>query len=64
MSEVVYVSKIRIEGKKGPLRISYLPSQPVIFSVHGAIAKHYTVDPVKIGESHCTRPSNSLRLVR
>jgi hypothetical protein len=54
MSEVVYVSKIRIERKIGPLRIAHLPgeSQPVIFSVHGAIAKHYKVDPVKIGESH------------
>jgi hypothetical protein len=54
MSEVVYVSKIRIERKKGALRIAYLPgeSQPVSFSVHGAIAKHYRVDPAKIGESH------------
>src|ERR1700730_1721389 len=54
MSEVVYVSKIRIERKDGPLRIAHLPgeSQPVIFSVHGAIAKHYKVDPAKIGESH------------
>jgi hypothetical protein len=54
MSDVVYVSKIRIEREKGPLRIAYLPgeSQPVIFSVHGAIAKHYKVDPTKIGESH------------
>jgi hypothetical protein len=54
MSEVVYVSKIRIERRKGPLRIAYLPgeSQPVLFSVHGAIAKHYKVDPANIGESH------------
>jgi hypothetical protein len=43
MSDVVYVSKSRIERRQGPLRIAYLPgeSQPVIFSVHGAIAKHY-----------------------
>ena len=43
MSEVVYVSKIKIERKSGPLRIAHLPgeSQPVTFSVHGAIAKHY-----------------------
>jgi hypothetical protein len=54
MSEVVYVSKIKIERKEGPLRIARLPgeSQPVIFSVHGAIAEHYKVDPAKIGESH------------
>jgi hypothetical protein len=56
MSEVVYVSKIKIERKSGPLRIAYLPgeSQPVTFSVHGAIAKHYKVDPAKIGESHAS----------
>ena len=54
MSEVVYVSKVKIERKAGPLRVAHLPgeSQPVIFSVHGAIAKHYKVDPAKIGESH------------
>jgi hypothetical protein len=54
MSEVVYVSKSKIERKIGPLRIAHLPGepQPVLFSVHGAIAKHYKVDPAKIGESH------------
>jgi hypothetical protein len=54
MSDVVYVSKIKIERKKGPLRIAYLPgeAQPVVFSVHGGIAKHYKVDPAKLGESH------------
>ena len=38
MAEVVYVSKVRIERKIGPLRIAYLPgeSQTVKFSVHGA----------------------------
>ena len=56
MSDVVYVSKVRIERKIGPLRIAYLPgqSQPVIFSVHGAIAQHYKVDPSKLTESHAT----------
>ena len=54
MSEVVYVSKARIERKAGPLRIAHLPGepQPVVFSVHGAIAKHYRVDPAKLTESH------------
>jgi len=54
MSEPVYISNVHIERKKGPLRIARLPgeSQPVIFSVHGAIAKHYKVDPAKLGESH------------
>ena len=54
MSDVVYVSNIRVERKIGPLRIAYLPgeSQPVVFSVHGAIAQHYKVDPSKLTESH------------
>ena len=54
MSEVIYISKIRIERKNGPLRIAHLPgeSQPVLFSVHGAIAQHYKVDPAKLTESH------------
>jgi hypothetical protein len=54
MAEVVYVSNIKIERKNGPLRVAHLPGepQPVIFSVHGGIAKHYKVDPSKIGESH------------
>jgi hypothetical protein len=54
MSEVVYVSNIKIERKVGPLRVAHLPGevQPVIFSVHGAIAKHYKVDPATIDESH------------
>ncbi|HEY6444152.1 MAG TPA: hypothetical protein VI216_15995 [Candidatus Acidoferrales bacterium] len=54
MSDVVYVSKARIERKQGPIRIAYLPGepQPVIFSVHGAIAEHYKMDPAKLTESH------------
>ena len=54
MSEVVYTSKARIERLRGPLRLAYLPGehQPVTFSVHGAIAEHYKVDPGSLGESH------------
>jgi len=54
MAEVAYVSRVRIERKVGPLRIAYLPgeSQSVIFSVHGAIAEHYRVDPAKLTDSH------------
>jgi len=54
MSEVAYTSKVRIERKKGPLRVAYLPgeSQPIVFSVHGAIAEHYKLDPRTLGESH------------
>lgn len=54
MSQVVYVSKSRIERKAGPLRVAHLPgeAQPVMYSVHGAIAEHYKVDPSKLKESH------------
>jgi len=47
MSDVVYVSNVKIERKVGPLRIAHLPGepQPVIFSVHGGIAEHYKVAP-------------------
>ncbi len=56
MSEVVYTGTIRITRERGPLRIATLPgeAQPVKFSVHGAIAKHYKIDPSKITESHAS----------
>lgn len=56
VSEVAYISKTRIERKVGPVRIAYLPgeTQPVVFSVHGAIAEHYKVDPAKLTESHAS----------
>ena len=54
MSAVAYTSKIRLERRKGPLRIAHLPgeAQPVKFSVHGAIAEHYKIDPSSLTESH------------
>jgi len=54
MSNPVYVSTVRIERIAGPLRIAHLPgeAQPVVFSVHGAIAEHYGIDPAKLTESH------------
>jgi hypothetical protein len=56
MAEVAYVSKARIERKIGPVRIAYLPGEPhpVVFSVHGAIAEHYKVDPAKLTDSHAS----------
>jgi len=56
MATVAYTSRIRIERRQGPLRIAYLPgeTQPVTFSVHGAIAEHYKVDPASLSESHAT----------
>ena len=54
MADVVYVSKSTIERRQGPLRIAHLPgeSQPVIYSVHGAIAKHCKIDPATLKGSH------------
>jgi hypothetical protein len=54
VSNVVYTSRSHIERRQGPLRIAHLPgeSQPVIYSVHGATAEHYKVDPARLKESH------------
>jgi len=54
MGDVVYISKSRIERRRGPLRIAHLPGelQPVIFSVHGAVAEHYKIDPASLKDSH------------
>jgi hypothetical protein len=56
MATVAYTAKIRIERRKGPLRIAYLPgeAQPVTFSVHGAIAEHYKVDPASLTDPHAS----------
>lgn len=54
MGDIAYTSRIRIERRRGPLRIAYLPGepQPVSFSVHGAIAEHYKVEPATLTEPH------------
>jgi hypothetical protein len=53
--QVVYVSRVRIERIKGPLRRAYLPveAKPVFFGVHSEVAKHYKVDPA-VHEPHAT----------
>ena len=55
MSEVAYVSQVRIERVKGPLRRAYLPAEkePVLFGVHGAVAAHYGVSQ-DISDPHAT----------
>ena len=47
MENVAYVSSVRIERVKGPLRRAWLPAEqsPVLFGVHGAVAQHYKVPP-------------------
>ena len=54
MSTAAYISKVHLERKRGPLRLAQLPGErdPVKFSVHGEIAKHYGVDEKNLGESH------------
>ncbi|MFB3815136.1 MAG: hypothetical protein ACE14L_13605 [Terriglobales bacterium] len=54
MAEPAYVSNIHIERIKGPLRVATLPgeAQPISFSVHGGIAKHYGIDVGRVGEPH------------
>jgi hypothetical protein len=51
---VVYRSSVRMERKKGPLRVARLPGepQPVYFSVHGAIARHYGIPEDQLPEPH------------
>jgi hypothetical protein len=38
------------------MRIAYLPGEanPVYFSVHGAVASHYGMQPEQIKESHAS----------
>ncbi len=52
---IVYVSRVRIEREKGPLRKAWLPAEDksVIFGVHSEVAAHYKVDPAK-NEPHAT----------
>ena len=45
MAEVTYVSRVRIERIRGPLRRAEIPGEhePVYFGVHDEIAEHYGV---------------------
>jgi len=54
MADVAYTSHVQIKHLRGPLRVAYLPGevQPISFSVHGAIAEHYRIDPATLTESH------------
>ena len=47
MSEVKYVSRVKVEPVEGKIRRAYLPAEeePVLFGVHAEIAEHYGVDP-------------------
>ena len=45
MGEVVYLSRVRIERLRGPLRRAFLPAEPepALFGVHDEVADHYGV---------------------
>ena len=47
MSDVEYVSRVRIERIKGSLRRAFLPAEsaPVLFGVHDEVAEHYKATP-------------------
>ena len=47
MSDVAYLSRVRVERIKGSLRHAWLPEErePVKFSTHGAVAAHYGAKP-------------------
>ena len=51
MTDIAYLSKVKIERRTGPLRLAYLPAEPepVKFGAHGAIAAHY-------GQTHVAEP--------
>ncbi len=56
MSQPTYVYEGRIERGQGAIRMAQLPAEsaPVQFGVHGAIAKHYGLNPVTVKEPHAT----------
>lgn len=55
-SEVVYVSKVSVTRKKGPVRTARLPAkdEPVTFGVHSEVAEHYKVPPGRYPEETTT----------
>ncbi len=52
MTEPTYAVEMKIERGSGALRIARLPAEstPVLFGVHGQIARHYGLDPATIKE--------------
>ncbi len=52
MAKAAYIAEMKIERGPGAIRVVQLPaeSSPVHFGVHGAIAKHYGLDPTNIKE--------------
>ena len=55
MADITYVSEVRIERVRGPLRLAYLPAEreAVRFGTHGPIARHYGVQG-EVPDPHAT----------
>ncbi len=54
MTDVAYVSRVKVEPVEGKIRRAYLPvkDEPVIFGVHHEVAEHY-------GVSHGEKPHST-----
>jgi hypothetical protein len=52
MPQPTYVYEGKIDRGQGAIRLAHLPAEaaPVLFGVHGAIARHYGLDPATIKE--------------
>jgi hypothetical protein len=50
VSEVAYVSRVRVEPVEGKIRRAHLPVQeePVLFGVHSEVAEHYGLSPEEV----------------
>lgn len=46
VTDIAYVSEVRVERLGGPLRAAHLPGEetPTVYGMHGAIAEHYGVE--------------------
>ena len=55
MADIVYVSEVRLDRVRGPLRLAHLPAEPtpIFFGTHGAIARHYGVQG-EVPDPHAT----------
>ena len=47
MTDVAYVSRVKVEPVEGKIGRAYLPveDEPVIFGVHREVAEHYGISP-------------------
>jgi hypothetical protein len=55
LSDVAYISRVKIEPVEGKIRRAQLPAEeePVLFGVHSEVAEHYGVSP-DAEEPHAT----------